>query len=88
MHVVMIAAARFPLKEPFAGGLESLTWHLCRGLRDRGHRGDGLRRPGSDPRPRAPRAARRPLALSDAARADVSMPTRGVAGASTTPTCR
>ena len=38
MHVVMIAASRFPLKEPFAGGLEPLMWHLCRGLRANGIR--------------------------------------------------
>ena len=36
MHVVILAAARHPLREPFAGGLESLTWGLVRGLRDRG----------------------------------------------------
>ena len=50
MHVVMIAAARFPLREPFAGGLESLTWHLCSGLRDRGVRVSVFAGPGSDPR--------------------------------------
>ena len=27
MHVVILAAAKHPLKQPFAGGLESLTWH-------------------------------------------------------------
>ena len=32
MHVVIIAAASNPLREPFAGGLESLTWELVRGL--------------------------------------------------------
>ena len=75
MHVVMIAAARFPLKEPFAGGLESLTWHLCRGLRDRGVRVSVFAGPGSDPHLGRPRdAATRPLDLSAAARQDVAMP--------------
>ena len=50
MHVVMIAASRFPLKEPFAGGLESLTWHLCRGLRANGIRVSVFAGRGSDPR--------------------------------------
>ena len=28
MHVVILAASTPPAREPFAGGLESLTWHL------------------------------------------------------------
>ncbi len=74
MHVVMIAASRFPLKEPFAGGLESLTWHLCRGLRDRGIRVSVFAGRGSDPRLGVRELATRPLDLSAAARQDVSMP--------------
>ena len=74
MHVVMIAASRFPLKEPFAGGLESLTWHLCRGLRDRGIRVSVFAGRGSDPRLGVRELVTRPLALSAAARQDVSMP--------------
>jgi glycosyltransferase involved in cell wall biosynthesis len=74
MHVVMIAASRFPLKEPFAGGLESLTWHLCRGLRDRGVRVSVFAGPGSDPRLGVRELLTRPLELSAAARQDVAMP--------------
>ena len=74
MHVVMIAASRFPLKEPFAGGLESLTWHLCRGLHDRGIRVSVFAGRGSDPRLGVRELVTRPLALSAAARQDVSMP--------------
>ena len=74
MHVVMIAAARFPLKEPFAGGLESLTWHLCRGLRDRGVRVSVFAGRGSDPRLGVRELLTRPLDLSAAARQDVAMP--------------
>ena len=29
MHVVIIASSRHPLRQPFAGGLESLTWALA-----------------------------------------------------------
>lgn len=70
----MIAASRFPLKEPFAGGLESLTWHLCRGLRDRGAQVSVFAGRGSDPRLGARELATRPLDLSAAARQDVAMP--------------
>ena len=70
----MIAASRFPLKEPFAGGLESLTWHLCRGLRDRGVRVSVFAGAGSDPRLGVRELRTRPLALSAVARQDVAMP--------------
>ncbi len=73
MHVVLIAAARFPLAEPFAGGLESLTWHLCRGLRVRGVAVTVFAGPGSDPALDARELTTRPLVLSSAARQDVSM---------------
>ena len=36
LHVVEIADSRYPLSEPFAGGMQSLTWHLIQGLRRRG----------------------------------------------------
>lgn len=74
MHVVMIAASRFPLAEPFAGGLESLSWNLCRGLRERGVRVTLFAGAGSDPVLGARELTTRPLALSDAARGDVAMP--------------
>ena len=74
MHVVMIAASRFPLKEPFAGGLESLTWHLCRGLRANGIRVSVFAGRGSDPRLGVRELRTRPLDLSAAARQDVAMP--------------
>ena len=74
MHVVMIAAARFPLREPFAGGLESLTWHLCRGLRDRGVRVSVFAGRGSDPALGVRELLTRPLDLSETARQDVAMP--------------
>ena len=74
MHVVILAAARHPLRQPFAGGLESLTWALVRGLRERGVDVTLFAGPGSDPALGAHELAVAPLELSAAARADVSMP--------------
>ncbi len=73
MHVVIIAASRHPVAEPFAGGLESLTWHLVRGLRAAGVRVTVFAGEGSDPALGAELLHTRPLRLSDAARSDVSM---------------
>ncbi|MGG5258138.1 glycosyltransferase [Phycicoccus avicenniae] len=74
LHVVLVASSRFPLAEPFAGGLESLTWNLCRGLRGRGVDVTVFAGPGSDPTLGARELATRPLVLSDTARRDVAMP--------------
>ncbi|MBR7741785.1 glycosyltransferase [Phycicoccus sp. BSK3Z-2] len=73
MHVVVLAAAAHPVVEPFAGGLESLTWHLVSGLRRRGVDVTVFAGAGSDPDLRAHVLRTRPLRLSDAARSDVSM---------------
>lgn len=73
MHVVVLGSSRHPIAEPFAGGLESLTWHLVRGLRDRGVEVTFFAGPGSDPALGAHELAVMPLRLSDTARADVSM---------------
>lgn len=74
MHVVILASARHPLRQPFAGGLESLTWALVRGLRSRGIDVTLFAGPGSDPTLDAREIAVEPLVLSETARADVSMP--------------
>ena len=74
MHVVILAAARHPLRQPFAGGLESLTWALVRGLRERGVDVTLFAGPGSDPALGARELTVRPLELSELARSDVSMP--------------
>lgn len=37
MRIGMIASARFPIREPFAGGLEKHTYDLATGLEARGH---------------------------------------------------
>ncbi|AXH97415.1 glycosyltransferase [Ornithinimicrobium avium] len=74
MHVVIIAAANHALREPFAGGLESLTWHLVRGLRRRGVEVTLFSGPGSDPALGAHEILVEPLELSQTARRDVAMP--------------
>lgn len=51
MHVALIAHSRHPISEPFAGGLESMTWNLSRQLARRGHRVSVFAPPGSDPVP-------------------------------------
>ena len=80
LHVVILAAAKHPIAEPFAGGLESLTWHLVRGLRAPRRRGDALRRArAATRRSGRPSSTSRRCALSDAARADVVDGAGGVA---------
>ena len=63
-----------PINPPFAGGVESLTWYLCRWLAGQGHDVVLFAPPGS----RVPGVEVRELeldaALSVASRADVSMP--------------
>ncbi|MER7070880.1 glycosyltransferase [Terrabacter sp. NPDC000476] len=73
MHVVILAASTYAVAEPFAGGLESLTWHLARGLADRGIEVSLFAAPGSDPALGAVPLDVAPLQLTDAARQDVSM---------------
>jgi glycosyltransferase involved in cell wall biosynthesis len=72
-HVVLIADSRYPICEPFAGGMQSMTWHLVLGLRARGLEVSVFAGPGSDPQLEATRLATRRVELSAAARNDVSM---------------
>ena len=37
LRIGLVAASRFPVAEPFAGGLEAHVWALADGLRRRGH---------------------------------------------------
>jgi glycosyltransferase involved in cell wall biosynthesis len=73
LKVVVIADARFPISEPFAGGMQALTWHLVDGLRRRGTDVTVFAGPGSDPRLRARLLPVKPLQLSSTARSDVAM---------------
>ena len=73
LRIALIASARYPIRQPFAGGLEAHTWQLARQLRRRGHHVCVFGGAGSDPElavhelPRLPR-------ISAQARSDVSMP--------------
>jgi glycosyltransferase involved in cell wall biosynthesis len=73
LRIAIIAAARFPVVEPFAGGLEAHVWGLADRLRRRGHDVTLFAGPGSDPRLSIELLDLRRPRLSDAARADVSM---------------
>ncbi len=71
LRVGMIAGSRFPLVEPFAGGLEAHTWLLATRLERAGTRVSVFAPPGSDDRLRVlPLPA--PVRHSEAARCDVS----------------
>jgi glycosyltransferase involved in cell wall biosynthesis len=73
MRVGIIASARHPIAEPFAGGLESHVWSLADGLRRRGHDVTLFAGPGSDPRLGVEVLDLRRPEISAAARSDVSM---------------
>ncbi len=73
MRIGIVASARFPIIEPFAGGLEAHTWSLAHGLRARGHDVTVFAAPGSDPALRVRELQVRFPTISPAARADVSM---------------
>lgn len=49
LRVCLIASSRFPISEPFAGGLEAHTHALARQLKARGHAVSVFAAPGSDP---------------------------------------
>ena len=73
MRVGLVASARFPIVEPFAGGLEAHTWSLAHGLRRRGHEVTVFAAPGSDEALGARHLQVRHPRISDTARADTSM---------------
>ncbi|MDT5005020.1 MAG: hypothetical protein QOJ24_2196 [Mycobacterium sp.] len=72
LSVALIASNRFPLRQPFAGGLEAHVWHLARALVDRGHEVSLFAGSGSDLRFRHGELTVRELTLSAAAQADPS----------------
>jgi len=75
LRVAIIAGTRYPIAQPFAGGMEAHTWLLATGLLAGGHDVSVYAGPGSDPSiGRLEILDDRPLDLSADARADVSMP--------------
>ncbi len=77
LRLAVIAHHINPLRPPFAGGLEALTWALARWLAEQGHDVTVFAPPGSV----VPGVTLRPLRLGHATswrgRADVSMPPEG-----------
>jgi glycosyltransferase involved in cell wall biosynthesis len=73
LRVAMIANARFPVAEPFAGGLEAHVWALADSLRRRGHDVTLFAGAGSDAGLGLRTLDLRRPRISPAARADVSM---------------
>jgi glycosyltransferase involved in cell wall biosynthesis len=73
-RVLIIANARYPIAEPFAGGLEAWTAAFIRGLRARGADITIFAGAGSEPGLAVHELPIAPLAISEAARADISMP--------------
>ena len=72
LRICLIASSRFPVREPFMGGLEAHTHALAEELLRRGHQVSLFAAPGSDP---ALGASELPLSrytMSAAARADVA----------------
>ncbi|WP_103381344.1 glycosyltransferase [Pseudonocardia dioxanivorans] len=74
LRVALIASSTHPIREPFAGGLEAHTALLARELTRRGHVVTVFAAPGSELAPGVRVEIMHSLRLSDAARADVSMP--------------
>ncbi|VEG55620.1 glycosyltransferase [Mycolicibacterium aurum] len=74
MRIALIASNRFPIRQPFAGGLEAHVWHLARALAEAGHRVSLFAAADSDPGIDCAALEVHALELSAAALADSSMP--------------
>jgi glycosyltransferase involved in cell wall biosynthesis len=74
LRIALIASDRYPIREPFAGGLEAQTWALADGLRRRGHEISLFAAPGSDPELTARVIDVARPRISPAAMQDMSMP--------------
>lgn len=75
LRVVVLAHPRHPVAEPFAGGMESHTWHLCRELTAMGVHTTLFAPEGSDPSVASVLRPYAPMVLSATARRDVTRPT-------------
>lgn len=74
VRVCVVASSRFPLAEPFAGGLEAHSHQLVTELRRRGHEVTVFAAPGSDASLGADHLDVRPFVSTPAARADLAAP--------------
>lgn len=73
-RLVVLANPRHPVAEPFAGGMESHTWHLCRELTAMGVHTTVFAPAGSDPTIAAELRTYPTMTLSAAAQRDVTKP--------------
>ncbi|MFD3904617.1 glycosyltransferase family 4 protein [Streptomyces californicus] len=73
LRIALIASARHPIAEPFAGGLEAHTWTLSTALRARGHEVTVFAGPGSDPGLSVIEMPLRAARISESACRDTSM---------------
>ena len=74
LRICLIASSRFPIREPFAGGLEAHIHALARTLTARGHEVSVFAAPGSDPALDIHPLDVEEFDASAVARADVSAP--------------
>jgi glycosyltransferase involved in cell wall biosynthesis len=74
LRICIIASSRFPIREPFAGGLEAHTFSLARELHRRGHEVAVFAAPGSQLGFPVVELMVPPYRSSEAARADVGAP--------------
>lgn len=74
LRICMIASSRFPVREPFAGGLEAHTHALASHLAERGHEVTVFAAPGSDEHLCTDPLDVEPFRPSDHARLDVAAP--------------
>ncbi|MCH1868716.1 glycosyltransferase [Nocardioides sp. CFH 31398] len=74
LRICVIASSRFPIAEPYAGGLEAHTAALVVELRRRGHEVDLFAAPGSSPSLDVRTLPVAPFESSPAARADLAAP--------------
>ncbi|MFL6109716.1 MAG: glycosyltransferase [Marmoricola sp.] len=76
MRICLIASSRYPVREPFAGGLEALTHQLAGQLTHRGHDVTLFAGPGADPALPVTALPVPTFAASAEAAADVNAPSR------------
>ena len=74
LRICIVASSRFPISEPFAGGLESHTYSVARELHRRGHRVSVFAAPGTDLGFPVGTLQVSTYQGSDASRADVAAP--------------
>ncbi|MFE0749056.1 glycosyltransferase family 4 protein [Gordonia sp. NPDC058843] len=74
LRIAIVASSRYPIAQPFAGGLEAHVWHLTRALTLAGHEVTLFAGAGSDLPVDSGRLRAELFEPSAAARSDVSMP--------------